>query len=200
MWVRHSIRIRKRTSIQSVPMKTIQRIVLLSAFTLSLCILFGPASISAADNNLFQNGEFAQKTGPWILQCLNGAKATMKIENSEGQSNALHISVVETSPMRYHIQLVQKNINLLPNKTYRLRFRARSEPASQLVIVLLPGKRPTEKLWQQDHIPLDQEWKEYSYEFTLASEEEATSFALSGLAKQTGDYFFSDLSLTEVTP
>ena len=200
MRVHHAIRTCKHTSTQSRTMKTVKKLAVLSALALNLCLLLGPASLVAADNNIFQNGEFAQKTGPWILQCLNGAKATMKIENNEDQSNALHISVVETSPMRYHIQLVQKNINLLPNKTYRLHFRARSEPASQLVIVLLPGKRPTEKLWQQDHIPLDQEWKEYSYEFTLASEEEATSFALSGLAKQTGDYFFSDLSLTEVTP
>lgn len=163
-----------------------------------LCLLFALCNQAQADTELLQNGDFSQGVKPWILQCTKEAKATMDIVSVDGQPSALHINVTEPSETRYYIQVIQKNVKLSAGKTYRLHFRSRSEPDSQIAIVFIAGRQPMKPHWKLDNIAVEKEWKEYSYDFRAPADDDSAVLALTGLAKQTGDYYFSDISLTEV--
>jgi len=161
-----------------------------------LPLLAGLATSALAAPDLIANGDFSQGLTGWRLDRLQGAQGTVEVKDSGDGQHAAFVHVPEAAEKRYFIQLVQKGVGLEEGRAYRLSFRARSAPESAIVVKLLEDQAPYTELWTEDGIALSDGWKEYHFDVQPKPGNGAAVLVISGLAKQAGDYAFSDVSLT----
>jgi hypothetical protein len=163
----------------------------------SFALLLSCAAVFAGEN-LILNGDFATGLEGWRLDRMQNAQAAIEVRDAGDGRSAAVIKVLEQAEKRYFVQLVQKGVSLDADKTYRLTFRGRSDPEASIVVKLLENQAPYLELWSEDHIGLNGEWKEVSFEFTPKASQEGAVLVLSGLAQQPGEYWFSEVSLSVV--
>ncbi len=143
---------------------------------------------------LLTNGDFKKGLEKWTLIKLEGAQAQAEVTN-EGGNLAAHITVPNAAEKRYFVQLSQRGVNLPDNRPLKLTFRARSKPAGEVVALLATQNGKFEELCREDHIQLTADWKDYSFEVKPKNGDTSGIFLFSGLAAQTGELWFADVSL-----
>lgn len=164
---------------------------------LPLLIVLSCAAAFAGENLIF-NGDFATGLEGWRLDRMQNAQASVDVRDGGEGRSAVVVKVLEQAEKRYFVQLVQKGIPLDAGKTYRLTFRGRCDPDAAIVVKLIENQAPYLEMWSEDHITLNGEWKEVTFEFKPKASQDEAVLVLSGLAQQPGDYWFSDISLSVV--
>jgi acetyl esterase len=151
---------------------------------------------SVAQNELISNPSFESGLDGWQAQKLEGTQATFEVKEIENGRHALCVTVPQAAEKRYYIQLVHPIYSLLSaNTSYTLSFRARSQPAAPIVVIMHTGGSAPQELLRADPVDLTADWKDYTYTITPQQNSEANYLTISGLAAQPGEYWFTDVSL-----
>jgi len=174
---------------------------ILPSLCLTRFLLFAVASPAAAwaGTPLFPNGDFRDGMGSWYLLCQEHAQAAAEVKGIEQGKHAVCVTVQTPGAEGYYVQLVQGNIPIAASATYKLTFRARSKPAGNITLNLWPAhSSDPNALWRVDQVALTDAWKEYSFEINPNDVSGNFNLDIGGLARQAGEYWFTDISLVEV--
>lgn len=135
----------------------------------------------------------------WNLLCQEEAQAVAEVKDIEHGKRAVCVTVQTPGTEGYYVQLVQGNIPISASATYKLTFRARSKPAANITLNLWPthSANPSE-LWRVDQVALTDAWKEYSFEINPNNVSGNFNLDFGGLARQAGEYWLTDISLTQI--
>lgn len=156
-----------------------------------------PASLFAG-SPLFTNGDFSAGMDGWNLLCMENTPAVAEVREIENGKHAVCVTVQAAGAKGYYVQLVRANVSLDAGKSYRLSFRARSKGDANITVNLWPRESSaSEALWQTNPIPVTGEWKEYHYDIDPHGTSGDLNLDFGGLAAQPGEYWFTDISLTE---
>jgi hypothetical protein len=166
--------------------------------TFSVFLLLLSCAAALAGDNLIVNGDFATGLEGWRLDRMENAQAAVEIRDADDGRSAAVVKVLQQAEKRYFVQLAQKGVSLDADKTYRLTFRGRADPEASIVLKLLENQSPFLELWSEDHIALNGDWKEITFEFKPKASQDDAVLVLSGLAQQPGEYWFTDVSLSVV--
>jgi Carbohydrate binding domain len=169
---------------------------------LTQLLVFTVASPAAAwaGAPLFSNGDFRDGMTGWNLLCQEEAKAVAEVKEIEHGKRAVCVTVQTPGSEGYYVQLVQGNISIAGTKTYKLTFRARSKPDGHITVNLWPTTQSSDPqaLWRVDQVALTDTWKEYSFDIHPNNVSGNFNLDFGGLAKQAGEYWFTDITLVEV--
>lgn len=100
--------------------------------------------------NLMANPEFDHGTTSWNLQLLNGAAATMDVQNPGGLSgaNALGVALSNGGTADWHVQ-VQQTRGIVSGQSYQISFMARADATKTIRVVLQQNASPWTEYWRQ---------------------------------------------------
>lgn len=95
---------------------------------LSFYINPAPPSDCGGESNVVVNNEFNNSTNNWDFYVMNGAAATLAVDNTSQLSgvNSARVNVTTSFGTEWHVQLTQTNRELIAGRTYRFRFMARA--------------------------------------------------------------------------
>ncbi len=125
--------------------------------------------------------------------------AVAQIRNIENRKHAVCVTVMAPGAKRYDVQLVWKSVPIVAEKTYQLSFRARSKADAFISVNLWPtNNSDSYALWSVDRIAVTSTWKQYTFSIDPYGASGEFNLDFGDMAKQTGEYWFSDISLTEV--
>ncbi len=135
----------------------------------------------------------------WTLFCMDKTPAVAQIKNIENGKHAVCVTVLAPGAKRYDVQLVWKSIPIVDGKTYKLSFRARSNVNASISVNLWPTDgSDSYALWTVDQIVVTRTWKKYTFDIDPYGASGEFNLDFGCLAKQTGEYWFTDISLTDV--
>ncbi len=147
----------------------------------------------------FANGDFSNGMTGWTLFCMDKTPAVAQIKNIENGKHAVCVTVLAPGAKRYDVQLVWKSIPIVDGKTYKLSFRARSNVNASISVNLWPTDgSDSYALWTVDQIVVTRTWKKYTFDIDPYGASGEFNLDFGCLAKQTGEYWFTDISLTDV--
>lgn len=143
-------------------------------------------------DNLLVNSDFSEGLLPWHFQVLSGAEADWSIDEDE----QLHIRI--NTPVEVEdVQLSQRQIVILKNKTYKLEFDAYADVNRQLDVRVLDGLGSTDysELGLTKITPHEQR---YSYDFTMQDASDASATLAFSMGDVAGDVILDNIYLGEV--
>ena len=154
-------------------------------------------TVAHAGESLIPNGDFASGMDGWSLNKLEHTEADAAVEAIENGKHAIHIKVPQAGAKRYFVQLLRNNIRLSADKTYHLRFRARSQPGCELILLAATNHGKYNEIWRQEHITVKPEWSDVTADIKPTATDDTAIILFSGLAAQSGDYWLTDITLEE---
>ncbi len=150
-----------------------------------------------AGESLISNGDFTSGMDGWGLNKLEHTDAEATPETIENGKHAIHIKVPQPGAKRYYVQLVHGGVHLHADKTYHLRFRAKCQPAGQIVLLAATNHTKFTEVWRQENVAVKTEWSDFTADFKSNVTDDGAVLLFSGLAAQAGDYWLTDISLEE---
>lgn len=149
-----------------------------------------------AQSEMITNPSFDDALNSWIPMNLQGATATFDVKQTDDGKHAVCITVPAVAEKRYYVQLDQSiSAPMSASKTYLFSFRAKSNPATPIVITM--GQRKGGEIWRQDQIALTDQWQDYTFQIIPTSDADSPFLNISGLAAVAGEYWFTNVSLKE---
>lgn len=167
------------------------------------------ARVPLADGNLVYNGSFdtddpgvegiegVANTDYWQFLHIADFGGDGSVENVD---NSIKINITKPGSQTYSVQLVQKPICLIKGRTYRLSFRAKSDDSRTIEVKFSSGGGDNGSTWIDYAVKtfnLDNEWKEYSYIFTMQSSTYAKARLEFNVGLSTLPVYIDDVRLVE---
>lgn len=156
--------------------------------------------------NIVVNGGFEDAGDPltgWQLYVNENAKSVVFPSDGnkvEGERSA-NIRVSQTAGTGYFVQFVNQSCKLEKNRTYELRFSAKTTAAvgsRKFIVVAQRGMTPYNVygLYHEDVVTAN--WKEYVVRFRANSTDSSTVNLSYYLGEQTGDFYLDNVQLRTV--
>lgn len=154
-------------------------------------------TVELLNNPGFENTDFS----PWYLGLYDtSAKAvlTQDVVSPFENTKCAKISVQATPPQNWQLQLVQLNCSIEKNKSYTVKFAAKSSNAQKISFSVSKQTEPYTSYFSSD-VQLTNQWQQFS--FTFVASESRTSdvqftFQLGGA---TGDFWFDATSMKQIS-
>lgn len=149
-------------------------------------------------NEIISNGSFSSGTGPWSVYISSPAVGTYGVDPSAGPNgeNALKVSVTTadtTDPWRARFyQLVS---SVTANQPYILSFWAKSDSVRTIRAGLYSDSSPW-NITETKSVVLGTEWKKFNVVVCPDVTESSVRVHFTDLAAETGDVWFTGISLT----
>jgi hypothetical protein len=128
----------------------------------------------------------AAGTHRWVLEQHEGAEANL----ADGC-----ITVTKTGRAGWHVQFNQPGIKLTGNRAYTVRFLAKADRPVTVTVNVGEAHAEWQGLGLSAPVALTTEWREFRFTFNAERTEDNARVCFSDLAKQTGNYWFADVSL-----
>ena len=166
-------------------------------------LLFGSASrvlaVEAAPHaagEMLLNGDFALGQAHWEAEQANGATASIDCgpEGPAGQP-ALHCKVLTIADHTWRLQWSQKNITISKGRPYVLTFWANARQAGAINVTCMQNHAPWDHATQAK-IELTTEWREYTFPFAGAWDDDNARISFTNLGTLVGqEYWLARCSL-----
>jgi len=114
-------------------------------------------------DELVKNGTFVNNKGHFDLLVLGGAQANW-YHNESGKYASIKIQ--NGADKRWKVQLVQRDLSLKNNTTYRLKFKTRAD-ASKTIYVGISNENDTNSYMPPEYIDISDVWEEHEFTFTM---------------------------------
>jgi WD40 repeat protein len=126
----------------------------------------------------------------FALQLIGTAQATL---TPEGDVNRIDVTAVDGT--NWHVQLLKPFDDFQEGATYTVRFRAKAEATSRLVLWAQIGEHDWHGIGLNKEVPLSDVWRDYKYEFQ-AKDIAASNTVVFNLGDRTGTVWIADFSVT----
>ena len=126
----------------------------------------------------------------FTLQVLGTAQGTLTAE-----ADAHRIDVTAVDGTDWHVQLQQSFDDLEEGATYTVRFRARADASSSLVLAAHIGGPDWRNIGLLETVSLSEGWRTYQYEFR-AKAIAASNWIVFNVGGRTGTLWIADVALT----
>jgi hypothetical protein len=171
---------------------------LLATALLALSAILGLAVEAAphAPAEMLLNGDFTQGQAHWESEQAAGATASINCM-PEGPAGlpALHFKVLTIADHTWRLQWSQKVITITKGRPYVLTFWARAKQAGAINVTCMQNHAPWDHATQAK-IELTTEWREYSFPFTGAWDDDNARISFTNLGTFVGqEYWFAHCSL-----
>lgn len=120
----------------------------------------------------------ANKAESWRLEKAGDAKSEMKIEE-----DAVVFTTSAVDSTDWHVQAVQTNLDLSDNKTYTIKFKAKSPDVNSIMVNAMIDQEDWHQIGLNEEVQLSKEYKDFSFEFTAndtVAKKNRISFVLGG--------------------
>lgn len=143
------------------------------------------------DGNLVYNGHFTDELDYWEFGNFEGGSGSALWEDEE-----VHIQISQPGSQIWANQLIQQQMNLEEGARYRVSFKARAAEPRE-IMVKMGGLAP--RGWAaysgEQYISIDTEMKEYSFEFTMAEEQDVQARYEFNMGLSDADVWIDDAQL-----
>lgn len=143
----------------------------------------------SAVQELLDNPSFDQGDQSWTLQNFEGGASTANWQDSLG------VTITASGSTSWHVQLIQTNLNLLPNTQYILKVRVRGEGINK-VDLSMTNPNASYSQYAGTALDIDESWQEFTLSINSGSGGEARVEVNMGNAG-TGVVWLDDFSLME---
>ncbi|CAN5624772.1 hypothetical protein BH09VER1_BH09VER1_14030 [soil metagenome] len=157
-----------------------------------LALAFLGLQAAHGEPELIRNGAFGNGTNGWQLETPENIGATVVNKTNDDGSTVVCITVPVKANHGYDVQFVQSVFNIPSGVPLRLTFRARGD--APIAVALRLPKSPWTVLWHES-LPLDHEWKDFTYEVTLPPDATSIRLDFTDLGTEAGEYCLGDVSL-----
>ena len=147
---------------------------------------------------ILKNADFSNKTDNWLIEQHGTAKAENSFSKDTETSNSiLKINVINASDQGWHVQFNQSNLKFEKDKLYTLSFKAKADSQKKMNVAASQAHEPWQELGWNANIELNDEWKQYSFSFKVAENDDNGRINFSNMGNKTGDFYFKEISLKE---
>lgn len=163
---------------------------LMRAFLVTLGIVWTVASVNS--------GEIKIEPNQFQLEAIQGAKAQAAVTNG-GPDNqpAVSVAVSKLGTEFWSVELRAPGIALESEKTYELKFQAKSSPRRYIYVVPERMDGDQSSLAEGTTLQVPEEWTECTVLFHATGSTASGRLTLSSLSAAPANYWFCDFRLNE---